>query len=42
MLLSGGAYLASQRLFQSPEAAVVMSVFLGRRGAVAAASAEAR
>ena len=42
ILLSGGAYLASQRLFDSPEAAVAMSVFLRRGGAIAAASAAAR
>jgi putative peptidoglycan lipid II flippase len=40
ILLSGGAYLGTQRLFQSPEAAVAMSVFLRRRGALAAPAAE--
>jgi putative peptidoglycan lipid II flippase len=40
ILLSGGAYMASQRLFQSPEAAVALSVLLRRPGAVAVASHE--
>jgi putative peptidoglycan lipid II flippase len=40
ILLSGGAYMASQRLFQSPEAAVALSVLLRRPGALAVASHE--
>jgi putative peptidoglycan lipid II flippase len=40
ILLSGGAYMASQRLFQSPEAAVALSVLLRRPGGVAVASHE--
>jgi putative peptidoglycan lipid II flippase len=41
MLLSGTAYLVSQLLFRSPEASVAMSVFLRRRGPIAATSSEA-
>ncbi|HXA43198.1 MAG TPA: murein biosynthesis integral membrane protein MurJ [Candidatus Solibacter sp.] len=39
IVLSGAAYMASQRLFRSPEAEVAMSVVLRRRAATRAAQA---